>query len=397
VLALTRDETLNRTSAVPHPCTDAHVSQWIADNKAGPRSALTFAIRSAAEVVGAVTLKRLEASDNSGELAYWVGTPHQRKGYAVRGARLALDYAFDELLLDYVHSHSLKKSNEGSVKTLRALGFVPDSNKQDIPTEGRFAAKYGDDHWTFFRLDRPADITGAAKVYSRRWDAMMTDYCGRRTSCFELVEELMRQMLSGEALKVLDLGCGTAQFTVRQLAYETPARRMTAIDGSAKNLMVAKSVIGADPRVTFVQADLTTGGWSGDMATGTFDAAFLGWVTHEIEPWHLPTLYANVAKLLRPGGLLFNVDFMDGLQPSWRSLSGDYQRRRVSPDFAAHSVRSDALPPVAAAIASDKRTKTRWNVRHTPATHMQLLRDAGFVESEEVWRYLGYSMVMGVR
>jgi RimJ/RimL family protein N-acetyltransferase len=160
VLALTRDETLTLTSAVPRPCTDAHVSQWIADNKAGRRSALTFAICCGAEVVGAVTLKRLEASDNSGELAYWVGTPHQRKGYAVRGARLALDYAFDELLLDYVHSHSLKKSNEGSVKTLRALGFVPDPNKQDIPTEGRFAAKYRDDHWTFFRLDRRTTAAG---------------------------------------------------------------------------------------------------------------------------------------------------------------------------------------------------------------------------------------------
>ena len=35
VLLLTADSTLSETSAVPYPCTDAHVGQWIADNRAG--------------------------------------------------------------------------------------------------------------------------------------------------------------------------------------------------------------------------------------------------------------------------------------------------------------------------------------------------------------------------
>lgn len=88
---------------------------------------------------------------------------------------------------------------------------------------------------------------------------------------------------------------------------------------------------------------------------------------------------------------------MDALQPSWRSLSGDYQRRRVGTSFQTFNARFDKLSPVAQAIAADRQTKTKWNVRHTPDTHMRLLRDAGFVETEEVWRYLGYSMVMAVR
>lgn len=161
VLALANDAALSKTSSVPFPCTKSHVDQWVADNQAAARSALTFAIFDDALIVGTVTLKRLEAADHSAELSYWIGAAHQRKGYAVSGSRIALAYAFDELLLDYVHSHSLKISNPSSIRALHKLGFTPDPNKRDIPTDGRFAKHFAGDHWTFVRLDRPADTNPA--------------------------------------------------------------------------------------------------------------------------------------------------------------------------------------------------------------------------------------------
>ncbi len=399
LLQLARDPELSWTSSVPAECGRTHVAAWIKDNDAAPRSSLTFAILDRGVVAGAVTLKRLEAPDSSGELAFWVGREHRGKGLARKAAGLVLGHAFDRLLLDYIHAHVLRDRNPASRRTLEALGFTADKSHSDLPVEGRFAERFAGDAWTFYRLDRPKPVAlGEAVVeYQRLWNGYMSDYCGGRTSCFELVEELMRQMLQGEALNVLDIGCGTATFTTRQLLAGKPPRRITAVDGSEKGLLVARHVIAGDAPVTFVKGDLADNAWASGLTAGSYDAAFLGWVTHEIEPRHLLTLYGNIGQLLRPGGLLFNADFMDGLQGDWRNLGGDYQRRRLGTAFPAFNARFEKLPDVAAAITRDRQTRTRWTVRHAPDVHKQRLLEAGFVDAEEVWRYLGSAMVMAIR
>jgi len=399
ILQLASDPELSWTSSVPAACNAAHIAGWIKENDAALRSNLTFAIVDRGVVVGAVTLKRLDASDNSGELAFWVGREHRGKGLARKAAGLALDYAFNRLLLDYVHAHCLRDSNPASRRTLESIGFTPDKLRSDLPVEGQFAERFVGDAWVFYYIDRPhpVELTQAVIEYQRLWDSYMSSYCGGRTSCFELVEELMRQMLQGQELNVLDIGCGTATFTARQLLIESPPRRITAIDGSEKGLLVARQLVAIDAPVTFTRGDLTESAWTSDLTPGSYDVAFLGWVTHEIEPRHLLALYGNIAQLLRPGGLLFNVDFMDGLKGDWRNLGGDYQRRRLGNGFPAFNSRFERLPEVAAAIARDRQTKTRWPVRHAPDSHKQLLLDAGFVEAEEVWRYVGSAMVMAIR
>lgn len=399
LLRLARDPELGLTSSVPADCGPAHVAAWIRENDADPRTCLTFAILDRGVVAGAVTLKGLNAPDSSGELAFWVGREHRGKGLARKAAALALDHAFDRLLLDYVHAHCLRDGNPASRRTLESIGFTPDKARADLPVEGRFAERFAGDAWVFYRLDRPkpVELGQAAIEYQRLWNGYMSSYCGGRVSCFELVEELMRQMLQGEALNVLDVGCGTAAFTARQLQISTPSRRITAVDGSGKGLLIARQLIASDAPVIFIKGELTENAWTSELTAGSYDAAFLGWVTHEIEPRHLLALYGNIAQLLRPGGLLFNADFMDGLQGDWRNLGGDYQRRRLGTSFPAFNARFEKLPQVAAAVARDRQTRTRWTVRHAPDAHKRLLLDAGFAEAEEVWRYVGSAMVMAIR
>lgn len=399
MLHLASDPELSGTSSVPPACDAAHVAAWIRDNDAASRTCLTFAIVDRGVVAGAVTLKKLDASDNSSELAFWIDRGQRGRRLARKAAALALDYAFDRLLLDYVHAHCLRDGNPASRRTLESNGFTADTSRSDVPVEGRFAERFEGDAWTFYRLDRPrpVELSQAAVEYQRLWNGYMSSYCGGRTSCFELVEELMRQMLQGEVLNVLDIGCGTAAFTARQLAGKQPPRKVTAVDGSEKGLLVARQLIASDAPVTFIKGDLTENAWASELIPGSYDAAFLGWVTHEIDPRHLLTLYGNVAQLLRSGGLLFNADFMDGLAGDWRNLGSDYQRRRVGNSFPAFNARFEKLPQVAAAIVRDRQTRTRWTVRHAPDAHKRLLLDAGFAEAEEVWRYLGSAMVMAIR
>lgn len=156
ILRLAQDPSLGETSSVPTPCTAEHVARWIADNAASPRSVLTFAVLDEGAVVGTVTLKRLDAPDHSGELAYWIGKDHQGKGYATAAARLAVDYAFHRLMLEYLHSHFLKAGNAASGTILvQKCGFVPDANRADLPVAGRFAERFPGDHWTFVRREKP--------------------------------------------------------------------------------------------------------------------------------------------------------------------------------------------------------------------------------------------------
>lgn len=156
MLRLASDPELSWTSSVPAACEATHVAAWIAANDATPRSALTLAIVDRGVVAGAVTLKRLDAPDNSGELSFWVGREHRGKGLARNAAELAVDYAFSRLRLDYLHAHCLRDGNPASRKTLEAVGFTVDTSRSDLPVEGRFAKRFVGDAWVFYRLDHGA-------------------------------------------------------------------------------------------------------------------------------------------------------------------------------------------------------------------------------------------------
>jgi RimJ/RimL family protein N-acetyltransferase len=154
ILRVARDPELSWTSSVPAVCTAAHVADWIKENEAQPTANLTFAIVDRGIVAGAVTLKKLDAPDRSGELAFWVGREHRGKRLARKAAELALDHAFNRLHLDYVHAHCLRDSNPASRKTLEAVGFISDRSRSELPVEGRFKERFDGDAWIFYRFDR---------------------------------------------------------------------------------------------------------------------------------------------------------------------------------------------------------------------------------------------------
>lgn len=154
LLRVARDPELSWTSSVPASCDATHVAAWIEDNDATPMASLTFAIVERGTVAGAVTLKKLDASDNSGELAFWVGREHRGKGLARKAAALALDYAFNRLRVSYAHAHCLRDSNPASRRTLETLGFTLDKARAELPVEGRFKERFTGDAWVFYRRDR---------------------------------------------------------------------------------------------------------------------------------------------------------------------------------------------------------------------------------------------------
>jgi [ribosomal protein S5]-alanine N-acetyltransferase len=158
VLTVADDPTLTWTSSVPWPCNVETVEAWIDEASATPRTAINFAVRDGASIAGMVTLKTLDSADGSAEVSFWVGRAFRGRGVAREAARLAMAHAFDVLQAPSVHAHVLKTSNPASLKTLQRLGFVADLGRADVPTEGRFAARYPGDAWTFLRCKRDAFV-----------------------------------------------------------------------------------------------------------------------------------------------------------------------------------------------------------------------------------------------
>jgi RimJ/RimL family protein N-acetyltransferase len=63
------------------------------------------------------------------EIGWTLGREHWRKGYAIEGARRALEYAFDELDRDHVIS-LIHPENRGSISVAERLGEKPEGRTE---------------------------------------------------------------------------------------------------------------------------------------------------------------------------------------------------------------------------------------------------------------------------
>lgn len=129
----------------------------------------------------------------------------------------------------------------------------------------------------------------------REWDATSYDRLAAPMTSrgVELVDRLE---LSGDET-VLDAGCGSGQVTAHLLT-RLPEGRVIALDGSRTMLDAAAERFGDDARVTLVHADLgaplpVDPGLDAIVSTSTFH-----WVRDH------DALFANLAAVLRPGGVL---------------------------------------------------------------------------------------------
>lgn len=208
---------------------------------------------------------------------------------------------------------------------------------------------------------------------------------------------LVDAVLDGLPPKILDLGGGTGS-VCRKALGRWPGADVTLLDLDPVLTTIARETL--PPTAGIVAADLDTPAWIGALPHREYDAALAVMALHYLPPGRLTALYAEIASVLRDGGLLVVLDHMP--EPGLAALARRL-RHRVSDasasDWDSWWARAAADPALGRAAAARTavlagRTSTEW----TPpaAWHVDALHAAGYTEAGTGWRHGTHAAVVAV-
>jgi SAM-dependent methyltransferase len=213
-----------------------------------------------------------------------------------------------------------------------------------------------------------------ARGWIQRWDEQQTGYVPHREERFTALIDAVAAAAGRADPLVLDLGCGPGSLAVR-LLDRLPSATVVAVD--------------ADPVL------LTLG------LSRPADAAVSTTALHWLGEDELAALYAELATVLRPGGVLVNGDYMADDEPGLARLGDallaaerDRQYPAGQPENWADWWSAVLADPVLAAAAARREDRSRLPAHHTAESevlgmHVAGLRAAGFGEIGTIWQHGG--------
>lgn len=210
-----------------------------------------------------------------------------------------------------------------------------------------------------------------ADFFARRVDGydehMLETVVGCRQGYLELAGRL-----PDEVETLLDLGCGTG-LELDAVYRRFPGARVTGIDLCRPMLDVCAEKY-AQKKPVLLCGDYVEHNWEPDA----FDAAISFETLHHLTEAEKRTLYRNVCRALRPGG------------------------RYVQGDYAAADAREEAaLRSELAALTQNGEAagggRVHFDTPFTPQHDCALLREAGFLSAEAVWREGNTVLIVAVK
>ena len=155
-----------------------------------------------------------------------------------------------------------------------------------------------------------------ARAWIERWDVQQQGYLPDREDRFTALIDAVEEAAGRPDPLVLDLGSGPGSLAVR-LLRRIPAARVIALDADPLTLGLGRAAWHDLPGLNFIDADLRTPGWSADLDLERQpDAVVSTTALHWLSGPALEALYAELASVLRPGGLVLNGDHLRSLRPS---------------------------------------------------------------------------------
>lgn len=180
----------------------------------------------------------------------------------------------------------------------------------------------------------------------------------RRAGEAEMVEALPL-----EVERVLDLGCGDGRLTGLVLDARPDATEAVGLDNSPPMIELARDRFQGDERVDVREHDLR----APLPQLGAFDAVVSGFAIHHLGHERKRSLFAEVADILRPGGVFANLEVV---QCATRELHEEFNRRIERPGGDPEDV-----------LAGVEEQLT-W------------MRDAGLTQVDCYWRWRGFALLV---
>ncbi len=120
-------EIADTTLTIPHPfeveMAEKYVEGKISLYESGKGVCFGVILPSGDNLVGVVSLKKIDPIHRNAELGYWIGKEYWNNGYATEAAVAVVNYGFGGLNLQRMYAHCLSR-NPSSRKVLSKLGMT---------------------------------------------------------------------------------------------------------------------------------------------------------------------------------------------------------------------------------------------------------------------------------
>jgi len=241
------------------------------------------------------------------------------------------------------------------------------------------------------------------------WDAQQQEFMPEREDRFTaLIDAVAAGTRTAEPL-VIDLGCGPGSLSVR-LLDRLPGATVIAVDADPLLLALGRAAWPDRPGLRFADLDLREPGWAGRLGLERpVDAVVSTTALHWLPPAALAAVYAEVATVLRPGGLLLDGDHLREDETEAPTLAR-LGRALVESEVRRHAASGETWSGWWAAARKDSsltglaaaRDRREIEAEHhgSPAgllgTHVEALREAGFTEIGTLWQLGDNRLLCGV-
>jgi SAM-dependent methyltransferase len=247
--------------------------------------------------------------------------------------------------------------------------------------------------------------TDRAVQWITRWDAQQEWYMPDREERFTVLIDAVEAGTDRHDPLVLDLGCGPGSLAVR-LLDRMPAARVVAVDTDPLLLALGRAAYGGRPGLRFADQDLRNPGWAAALGLPRpADVAVTTTALHWLGAAQLRAMYAELATVLRPGGLMLDGDHLledEAAVPALARLGDAVSERAAArsraggrdehrEDWKAWWEAATTDPELAGHAA--ERARRRLSEDHHGSEsvllvqHVAALRAAGFAEIGTLWQY----------
>ena len=203
----------------------------------------------------------------------------------------------------------------------------------------------------------------------------------RNIPCYnQMLEALINAIPdTKENPKILDLGCGTGNITLKILE-RFPEAKITCLDLSENMIEIAKNKLSDYDNVDYIIGDFTT-----TEITEKYDAIVSSLALH-----HIPNdkekeiMYKAIYEALNTGGVFYNADVIEANSKYNKKLNNQVSIQ----DMKLNGVTEEE-------IREHKGKRDANDIPTTIYNHIKMLENVGFKEIDVIWKYYSNAVYGG--